>query len=242
MNILQKVEYKVSDEKNLVIPWFKTTNKLTGEVKTYFNEDDPPSEEFLNSSETKVMDCMDCHNRPTHIFYSASFSVNEAILLNRIDKSLPMVKSASVEILSDEEYETTEEALQKIAEKLWAFYKENYPEVYNSKKDEINQAISSVQQIYQRNFFPEMGVKRSVYPDNIGHFDFPGCFRCHDNKHVTKDGEKLTNDCKQCHIILSQELGGEKENTLNPEGLVFRHPIDIGEEWRETACYECHTQ
>ncbi|MFC1724586.1 NapC/NirT family cytochrome c [candidate division KSB1 bacterium] len=241
MNILHKVEYKTSDEKNMEIPWFRTINKLTGEVKTYMNEEDPVSEEFLENSKTHQMDCMDCHNRPTHILYSPSSAVNEAILLGKIDKFLPMAKSASVEILS-EDYEETEAALIQISEKMWDYYKENYPEIYLTKKDKINQAITSLREIYQRNFFPEMAVKWSVYPDNIGHFDFQGCFRCHDNKHVTKDGQRLTYECKQCHLILSQELGGKKENTLNPEGLEFKHPVDIDEEWRETNCSECHTQ
>ena len=174
---------------------------LTGEVKTFMNEEEPLSEELLSESKVHLMDCMDCHNRPTHIFNPPSSAINESILLGRIDKSLPMIKNISVELFS-EDYETTDIAINKIAEAVWNYYKENYPDVFVKQKNNIEQSIRELQKIYQRNIFPEMGVKWSVYPNNIGHLDFPGCFRCHDNKHVNKYGERVTNNCNTCHTIL----------------------------------------
>lgn len=240
MNIQNKIEFISTDNKNKIIPWIRSTNLLTGEVKTFTDEENPLSEELLSKSKSHVMDCMDCHNRPTHIFKSPSLSVNEKILLNRINKSLPEVKYISVELLSDD-YETTDIAVNTIAEEIWKFYRENYPKVFEKERDSIKQSIRELQEIYQRNIFPEMGVKWSVYPDHIGHLDFPGCYRCHDNKHITEYGDRLVNDCNQCHTILSQEIGGEKEETLDPKGIKFKHPVDIGDDWKLVGCYECHT-
>ena len=95
-----------------------------------------------------TIDIMDCHNRPTHIYNTPSFSVNEAILLERINKSLPMIKYISVELLSDD-YETTDIAVNTIAEEIWKFYRENYPKVFEKERDSIKQSIRELQEIYQ---------------------------------------------------------------------------------------------
>ena len=43
------------------------------------------------------------------------------------------------------------------------------------------------------------------YINNLGHEEFPGCFRCHDDGHETKDGEVISQDCSLCHAVLSWE-------------------------------------
>jgi hypothetical protein len=152
-----------------------------------------------------------------------------------------MIKYVGVEALSAES-ETTEEAVEKIAEEIWNFYKEDYPEIVDAKAAEITTAVKELQARYQQAIFPEMKIHGNTYPDNIGHLYFPGCFRCHDGRHVTSYGERLSRDCRVCHVILSQEFEGEVEETLDPEGLEFRHPVDIDEAWREMLCHECHSE
>jgi len=53
--------------------------------------------------------------------------------------------------------------------------------------------------IYSRNVFPELRVTWGTYPDNRGHQDSPGCFRCHGGEHKTAAGEEITNNCFRCH-------------------------------------------
>ncbi|MCP5120739.1 MAG: hypothetical protein GY953_58850 [bacterium] len=53
--------------------------------------------------------------------------------------------------------------------------------------------------------FPEMEVDWGTYPDHIGHTDFPGCFRCHDDMHNSSDGKTINQDCSACHEILAME-------------------------------------
>lgn len=235
------IEFIASDERLQEIPLVRSTSRLTGEVRVYVDQENPPSEELLAGAERHKMDCMDCHNRPTHIFKSPKAILNESLAEGRIDKDLPMIKSIGVDMLS-EDAETTEEALDKIAEGIWNFYKGKYPEIVESKGEAITAAVKELRARYQEAIFPEMKISGNTYPDNIGHLYFPGCFRCHDGKHVTSYGESLSRDCKTCHIILSQEIEGDVEQTLDPEGLTFRHPVDIDEAWREMLCHECHSE
>ena len=70
-----------------------------------------------------------------------------------------------------------------------------------SRRQDVEKAVTGAQQVYRRNVFPEMHVQFGTYPNNVGHMDFPGCFRCHDDNHKTKDGKKISQDCDTCHKI-----------------------------------------
>ena len=143
---------------------------------------------------------------------------------------LPYIKQKAVELL-DGEYETEEEALAAIEEGL----REAYPD----GGDNVESAIEQVKRIYSHNFFPEMKVNWRKYPDHIGHMTTPGCFRCHDGKHVSESGDVIRNDCNICHTIIAQGKGAELE-TVTTGGLEFEHPEDVGDEWKEERCDSCH--
>lgn len=223
MNVGNKVEYIATDEKRQEIPWVRLTDSQG--VMTVFK-----TEGFTNSVEgfeIRTMDCMDCHNRPAHQFNNPNDSVNLAIGLGQIDRGIPGIKTAAVEALLGE-YETEDAALRGIATAL----AEAYPD-----DKRITPVISAVQDIYKHNFFPEMKADWRAYPDNIGHKDWPGCFRCHDGEHKTDDGRRSikADDCNSCHIILAQGTGDDL-NTLTPGGQPFQHPGDE----IEGLCTDCH--
>jgi hypothetical protein len=48
-----------------------------------------------------------------------------------------------------------------------------------------------------------MRVGWGTYPDNLGHQDFTGCFRCHDGEHTSADGRTIASDCETCHSLLA---------------------------------------
>jgi hypothetical protein len=154
--------------------------------------------------EERAMDCMDCHNRPTHTFQLPERAVDRALAEGRISPELPFVRKKAVEVLRAE-YPDREAAAAAIVATLAGFYQREYPEVYGLKRDLVEAATFQVKDIYLRNVFPAMKVTWGTYPNNIGHEDFPGCFRCHDDKHVSADGRRISQDCEACHAILALE-------------------------------------
>jgi len=160
--------------------------------------------------------------------------VNLAMSLGQIDRALPFIKSNAVYVLTLT-YTNESQALQRIATNLAQSYP---PEKFPAVQTSVQSTISAVQQIYQQNFFPEMKASWKSYPDNIGHKDWLGCFRCHDGEHKTADGTKVikANDCNSCHTILTQGSGAELD-LLTPAGQKFKHPGDEV----DGACNDCHT-
>jgi hypothetical protein len=175
------------------------------------------------------MDCTDCHNRPAHQFRSPGDAVDLAMSLGQISTKLPNIKKEALLALTGAT-STKEEGAQKIAASLRKAYP-NHPE--------IEKTISAVQTIYRQNFFPEMKTDWRTHPNNIGHKDWPGCFRCHDGQHKTADGQRMikASDCNACHTILAQGSGPDLEK-LNAKGHTFFH-IDSPNE--DFSCNNCHT-
>lgn len=224
MNVGNRVEYIATDEQRQKIPWVRVTDAqgAVTEFRTRLFTND------IKNYTVRSMDCMDCHNRPAHMYKSPNSAVNLAMSLKRIDPALPWIKTNAVYVLT-QKYTNETQALQTIATKL----SDRYP-----TDARIRPAIEAVQQIYRENFFPEMNANWSVYPDNIGHKDWAGCFRCHDDEHKSADARKIikANDCNACHTILAQ--GSAKDlGQLTPNGQKFKHPGDEV----DGKCNDCHT-
>ena len=107
--------------------------------------------------------------------------------------------------------------------------------------DKIARAIAQVQSVYSKSFFPEMKTDWKGFPNNLDHLHYKGCFRCHDGKHVSDTGKVISKDCQSCHTIISQQTTDGKRET-DIKGLAFKHPMDIGDEWKTTPCMDCHGQ
>ena len=208
-------------------------------MTVYQDEDNPLTGDELAAATPRRMDCMDCHNRPSHRFRSPDYAIDQAILTGKIDATLPEIKRIAVEAMQAE-YATEEEAHRVIATKIPDAYRESYPEVFEQRRVDIDDAVLATQQQFSLNIFPEMKVRWEGYPDNIGHFIFPGCMRCHDGKKKSAEGWVIKRDCTSCHVILRQGSGERLQMAMSEDGLEFDHP-DGGDDWRETNCHECHT-
>ena len=236
-----KIEYKASDDKRQVIPWVKYTNLKTGEVQVFQDEDNPVDQGELDSLDTRVMDCMDCHNRPSHNYRPPAFFINDAITAGKIPKELPQIKFAALEILANQ-FPTTDSAMAAISDGINSFYNENYPDIYANKKNLIDQAVAGIKGEFNKNIFPEMKVRWNVYPNNIGHLEFMGCFRCHNDTHKTENGRLIPRDCNLCHNIDAQGPPDNLEVAGVNTALPFKHPgDDVGDAWKEMMCVDCHT-
>lgn len=236
MNISRKIYYVASDRKRQEIPYVKSVDK-DGKVTEYFLEGAKQTPAQLQSMESRRMDCVDCHNRPTHIYTPPDKAVDTALFANDINRTLPYIKQQSVEILS-RDYKSTDDAVATIAKEIPAYYAKNYPDVASGRKADVERAVAQLQNIFKTIRFPEMKVDWRTHPNNVGHFYSQGCFRCHDDQHVSKDGKKISKDCNICHSVVSQMEGTAKLAQTEP--AAFQHPIDIGE-LRELTCSECHT-
>ncbi len=224
MNVGNTIEYYAADEARQKIPFVRMTDSLG--VVTEFRA--PKFTNDVSEAAIRRMDCMDCHNRPAHRYKTPNGAVNLAMALGKIDRTLPWIKTNALYALT-RPYTNQTQAVQGIATILSNRYREN---------PRIRPVIDYVQQIYRANFFPEMKASWSVYPDNIGHKDWPGCFRCHDGQHKTPDGKRAikANDCNACHTILAQGNGPDLD-LLTPKGQKFKHPGDEV----DGGCNDCHT-
>lgn len=237
MNIDNEVTYTALDRQRMVIPWVKSRSR-NGVERVYKSTEVTPTQEELALATTRRMDCIDCHNRPTHIYQPPQRSVNHIMDLGWLDRNLPYVKSLAVQVL-EYPYTTREKAADSIRTVIEEYYKANYPVIAAERHESIERAITELQKVYRRNYFPEMKHDWRQYPDHIGHMYAPGCFRCHDGKHVSEDGKVLSRDCNACHTIVAQQYENEKLK-MSLEGLEYEHPVDIGTAWKEMNCSDCH--
>ncbi|HZR17734.1 MAG TPA: NapC/NirT family cytochrome c [Verrucomicrobiae bacterium] len=224
MNVGNRIEYLAADQERQKIPWVRMTDSQG--VVTEFRSSKFTNE--VDQASVRRMDCMDCHNRPAHRYESPNDAVNMALALGKIDRGLRYIKTNALFALT-RHYTNQTQALEGIATHL----------AYQYPNDaRIRRAIDVVQQIYTNNFFPEMKASWQKYPENIGHKDWPGCFRCHDGQHKTADGKRSirANDCNACHTILAQGNGAELDQ-LTPNGQKFKHPGDEV----DGACNDCHS-
>jgi nitrate/TMAO reductase-like tetraheme cytochrome c subunit len=200
MNVANQIEYIATDDKRQVISyvWLRDQN---GNEREYVTPG--VTAEQLAKGDRRRMDCMDCHNRPSHaIAPTPERAVNERMAAGEIPTSLPFIHREAVRALKVE-YPSTAAAVEGISRSLFAFYESRDAGVGAASTADVDKAVRAVQNIWRRNVFPEMKVGFGTYRNNIGHIDFPGCFRCHDDEHTSKDGKKIGQDCETCHSVQS---------------------------------------
>ncbi len=196
-----RIRYISTDAERQVIPVVYYTDDK-GKTTEFISTDTKPTQQQLARGEHRDMDCVDCHNRPTHAFDMPEGAVDKQMALGRISPELPYIRKKAVEVLKVD-YPTRDVAQQRITEELNNFYRTNYAQIYQTRRARVEQAGQEVANIYLRNIFPDMRVTWGVHPNNLGHNDSPGCFRCHDGSHTSADGQTITNDCSACHNLLA---------------------------------------
>ncbi len=190
-----RVRYFASDERRQTIPWVEYTSG--GQTTVFAAKGAKP-----DPAKVREMDCMDCHNRPTHVFELPERAVDHALSAGDISPTLPFVKKTAVEILK-RPYSSEGEAASRIPAAFEEYYRNAYPQVYGQRREEIGKAGQKLLSIFNRNVFPEMKVTWGTYVNNIGHTDSVGCFRCHDELHASPGGKTITQDCTACHNPLA---------------------------------------
>jgi nitrate/TMAO reductase-like tetraheme cytochrome c subunit len=222
----EKVEYFASDPKRQQIPWMRVTKLSDGSTRVYRTAEfkgEPPADGI------RTMDCMDCHNRPAHVYPTANDSVERAMADGTLSRNLPNVKREAVKAMLQDEITTDAGAAAQID----AYLRKKYADAADAPA-----ASAEVQRLFASSMFPERKADWRQYPDNRGHKDSLGCFRCHDNKHLNAAGKGVpSSDCASCHTIIAQGNGAEL-NQFDARGLEFKHPD--GDLDPELTCADCH--
>ena len=187
----------------------------------------------------QVMDCIDCHNRPSHDYQTPQDFVDFLIATGDISKSLPEIKKIAMEVFNNT-FDHPDTAIQVIDDQISEFYLTNYPELVHSQKVTLDKAIKAIQGGFLKNIFPVMKASWDAYPNHIGHTEYNGCFRCHNNIHTSKTGKVISKECDNCHTILIQGNTDSLQVAPFNESLEFIHPVDIDDAWKEYNCTECH--
>jgi nitrate/TMAO reductase-like tetraheme cytochrome c subunit len=199
-----KIRYFAADERREEITWVELTTP-SGEVRTYTRDGDqlPPADEI--EAKARIMDCIDCHNRPTHLFEPPSKAV-DAVLENLEElRELPYYKRQAVKAIG-ETYPSHLEGVRGVRAAIETFYREEYPDLWNERSDLVERGAEVASMVYGRTVFPAMGTSWETHPNHIGHDDFPGCWRCHDDELATADGEHaIPSECENCHVFLVED-------------------------------------
>ncbi len=201
-HIAAKVWYLPLDKERQDIAWVGVENK-DGTLTEYVNQ--RKKAEITPQRikvEQRLMDCIDCHNRATHIFRSPEDLIDMALAQGNIDSSLPFIKREGLKAL-DPPNPSLAEAVSKVAA-IKDFYQTSYPSTYEEKENSLNEAIEELKEIARLTTFPDMKVTWKTYINNIAHQEWPGCLRCH-GKLVATNGEAkgtvIDIDCESCHYF-----------------------------------------
>ena len=221
------------------IPYVKYINKKTGKVTIFQSEDDPLKPDTIPQMEHRTMDCMDCHTRPSHHYYTPQEFVDNAITDGEIPKDLPYIKQVAMDNFSDP-FTNSDTARMMLRKNITDYYKDELPDVYAARTADINKAIDGIIKGFDNNIFPEMKASWDAYPDHIGHKTYKGCFRCHDGQHVSDDGKVISRDCNLCHTIVQEGKPGEQIYSSLDSALTFIHPRKLKKGWEKHNCSDCH--
>jgi hypothetical protein len=189
----------LSDAKRERIGAVELVDAGGGPSRTYDVKGDP-----IPDARWREMDCIDCHNRPTHIYRSPEEEVDAALESGRISRTLPFVRRESVKALRVT-YPSAAAARAGLKKQLSDFYAKEDPARAGERSAAVEAAAAELGEIWARNVWPRMNITWGTYPSLLGHDATPGCFRCHDGDHTTKGGDAISNDCELCHKVLAQD-------------------------------------
>ncbi len=216
-----------------------------GSLAEYVDIDARISKDEISPEDLVQMDCITCHNRITHLVNPPEKIVDTLLARGILSDEIPELKRVAVEVFY-RDYNSTATALANI-DILKSFYETYYPTFYLENADLIAETITVLRDAYVKSVFPEQKSDWDSHPNNVGHQFSPGCFRCHDGKHLNDDQEAIRLECNVCHSIpVVAEFGdfvAEIEISRGPEPETHRNPnwISMHRDVFDQTCQNCHT-
>lgn len=238
------ISYIALDPERQEIPWVRVET-AEGEIIDYNAINSPIDTENLDQYEIFEMDCITCHNRIAHLVEAPNRAIDDALRVGDISRDIPFIRVRAIELLSAK-YSTTDNALAAFGT-LDQYYAENYPDFYAQGQGQVAAAIEVLSTLYKESNFPEQLLSWDTHPNNTGHRDAPGCFRCHDGQHLSEQGEVIRLECNLCHTIPTVVRPGDLSPVLPlTPGLepsshldstwISRHATAF-----DASCSNCHT-
>ncbi len=243
-HIENPVDYIALDEERQQIPYVRVQN-ADGTNTEYVDTESGFDAGSVDEAQLQRMDCITCHNRTAHTLLSPEEGVDQLMSQKIISRMIPEIKKQAVDVLSGD-YPDQASALEAIGH-LEAVYKDQYAEFYEENQALVTQAIAALQTYYKDNFFLEQKVNWQTHPDNSQHSTSPGCFRCHDGKHLSVENEAIRLECNLCHSIPVVSPGTAITTNIEiargPEPKSHRSSswIALHRESFDDTCRECHT-
>ncbi len=240
-HIVNKVEYYTTDELSQNIPYVRVYND-DGTTTEYVDVESGLDASKIDDSQLKEVSCVTCHNRVTHNFKFPADSVDEAMSRGQISPEIPEIHKRAVDVLSAT-YESREVAFVAF-DALVGYYQST--DYYVGHEKQVDAAIQTIKDIYDRTVFLDQKIDWTTHPNNLGHINSPGCFRCHDGKHLNANQEAIRLECNVCHSI--PVVAGTEDFVTNIEisrGLEpasHRNPnwINLHNQVFDQTCTSCH--
>ena len=243
-HVENRITYIALDKEEQEIPWVRVETS-DGQTVDYNAVNSPVDTENLGQYEMHEMDCITCHNRISHLVKTPTRAVDQALFQGDISSDIPFIRTRAVELLSAT-YGSVADAEQAFAS-LDEYYRDNYAEFYAEGQQQVLDAIALLEVLYQDSNYPDQNLNWSTHPNNIGHRDSPGCFRCHDGQHFSTDGQVVRLECNLCHSIPQVVRPGELEPVL-PITTGIEPVSHLDSTWIsrhhtvfDATCANCHT-
>lgn len=243
-HVENQVYYLASDDAEQQIPYVRVVEEGRA-IAEFIEIDSNIDPNSIDETELKLMDCISCHNRITHLILQPEEAVDQLMMREIISSTIPEIRLKATEVLRAQ-YESKPQALSGIAG-LKGYYESVYPDFTERNEDLIDKAVDALQEYYDKSVFPEQKADWNTHPDNIGHEDSPGCFRCHDGKHLNEKQEAIRLECNLCHSIpvvadpsvfvaeIEISRGPEPSSHLNPNWITLHRDVF------DSTCVNCHT-
>ncbi|MEZ4670576.1 MAG: NapC/NirT family cytochrome c [Anaerolineae bacterium] len=240
-----KVSFIATDRLEQDIPWVRV-EEPDGTITEYNAINSPIDTQNLEQYTTRDMDCITCHNRIAHEIENPETLVDNALRSGDLSDTIPFIRTRAVDLLTSTSGETESQANHLYAS-LDQYYRDNYGDFYASGKQDVENTITLLTSLHDESNFPDQKLTSSTHPNNVGHLNSPGCFRCHDGQHFSSDGKVIRLECNLCHSIplvvksgtieplLRVATGIEPSSHLDPSWISRHHNTF------DATCSNCHT-
>lgn len=243
-HIENPVYYYAEDSIEQSIPYVRVVDD-DGNIREFIDIESGFDAGSIDQEKLEQMDCITCHNRITHMVFPPEELIDQLIERRLVSREIPEIRRKALEIFNNP-YETTEFATLAIAG-LENYYKTVHPDYYSENLHIIKDAITELQNAYNQSVFPEQKSDWNSHANNIGHDFTPGCFRCHDGRHLDQQEQAIRLECNLCHSIPvvadAYDFVAEIEISRGPEPQTHLNANWIGmhRDAFDPTCGNCHT-